>query len=113
MSESKLQVKVVGEWSEEPLEEGHPMEFEDKWGKVNAPGHSIKLSEFTIPGLQAHSNFTIEFWAKSSKSALLGIPLQCESWTHFALTCSVSKGPRLYINTTKSPLPNKAQIKLT
>jgi hypothetical protein len=29
------------------------------------------------------------------------------------LTCSVSKGPRLYINTTKSPLPNKAQIKLT
>jgi hypothetical protein len=29
------------EWSEEPLEDGCPIEYEDKWGKRNQPSYSF------------------------------------------------------------------------
>jgi hypothetical protein len=39
--------KVKNEWwSESKLENGDPMEFEDKWGKENSANYSIK-----IPGI--------------------------------------------------------------
>ena len=29
------------EWSDDPLEDGQPMDHEDKWGKSNQPSYSL------------------------------------------------------------------------
>ena len=35
------------EWSENKLEDGQPIEYEDKWGKVNTPSYSIEVDGFS------------------------------------------------------------------
>ena len=42
-------------WSQEKLEESQPLEYEDKWGKVNQPSYSIDLT--TIQALQITPDF--------------------------------------------------------
>ena len=55
-------------WSQEKLEESQPLEYEDKWGKVNQPSYSIDL--MTIQALQITPDFNLpqncafEFWLK-------------------------------------------------
>ena len=43
MSDNECDLALEGaEWSEEPLEDGEPLEYEDKWGKRNTPSYSIE-----------------------------------------------------------------------
>ena len=63
-------------WSEEQLEDGQPIEYEDKWGKSNQPSYSVKASQGInaaltsnlIDKFKLNNNFTIEFWLKMESS---------------------------------------------
>ena len=60
------------EWSQETLEDGQPLEYEDKWGKSNQPSFSVSLSNNdgitaslprnAIEKFKLNNNFTLEFW---------------------------------------------------
>jgi len=35
-------------WSQQPLEEGQPLEYEDKWGKRNAASYSVLVDNLQV-----------------------------------------------------------------
>jgi len=76
VSDHKHVAKVAPEqetlpvWSESPLDDGEPLELEDKWGKHSAPSYSVNvghIAEQTLavenPGsIEIKRAFTLEFW---------------------------------------------------
>ena len=64
------------EWGEEKLPDGEPIEYEDKWGKLNVPSYSVELDGFrgeyegiktsispaVMLKFKLQKSFTLEFW---------------------------------------------------
>ena len=58
-------------WSENPNQNNDPLEYEDKWGKVNQPNYSFfaPMSGFSLnnpidESLLRGSQFSFELWIK-------------------------------------------------
>lgn len=44
MTDNDLNCNLASEdqWSEDPLEDGEPLDYEDKWGKTNTASYSVR-----------------------------------------------------------------------
>lgn len=51
MTDNENTVKVPNgayDWSEEQLQDGEPLDYEDKWGKQNQPSYALVVDGFSI-----------------------------------------------------------------
>lgn len=88
---------VVGSCEWELLEDGAPLEYEDKWGKVNTASYGVELDGYTDdckgfsielpeqPKARLGKYFTVELWLKVN-SAKDGCRIDLFSNGHLSLT---------------------------
>ena len=103
-------------WGEEKLPDGEPIEYEDKWGKLNVPSYSVEMDGFrgeyegiktsispaVMQKFKLQKSFTLEFWFKLQTKPTDNSRLTLIKTSQLSIELTTTS---LLVNTQPYPLP--------